>query len=113
MRKQEQKSKNVEKNVVLKKDFARLYKTSKNDTSKYSIDLSDMSQAKACDVLIASMLTSSKSYKDVIRDVIQFIDENDVVMKHYASNKALIKKRLLRHATSDTIERLQKRLTTL
>jgi predicted GTPase len=103
-----------EQKAMLKKDFARLYKTSKNkDVNKYTLDLSDMSQARACDILIASMLTSSKSYKDVIRDVIQFIDENDVVMRNYQNNKSAIKKRLIRHATSDTLQRLSKRLTTL
>jgi len=99
--------------IVLKKDFAKYYRTNKIDATKYDVNLSDLTQAQACDVLIASMLTTSKSYKDVVSDILAFIDENNIIMRNYDNNKSLIKKRLVRHATSDTIERLQKRLTTL
>ncbi len=112
MKKTEQKEKNVNK-IMLKKEFAKYYRMSKIDASKYDINLSDLTQAQACDILITSMLTTSKSYKDVVKDVLQFIDDNDISMKNYNNNKNLIKKRLLRHMTSDTIERLSKRLTTI
>lgn len=103
----------------LKNDLRKVYR-SKDSSFKTFIaneqnvnDFSNISQASACDILIDKQLAMKVKADKLMKSLIVFVNENDVIMKNISNDKVKIIARLKRHITSDVITRLEKRAISL
>ena len=111
---------NVISKIAVKNEFRKIYRTKDTSFKKYeskeenSNDFSKLSQASACDIIITKLMLNNKAnVNSMYRACTQYVQENDVVMKNYNTDKTKILARLKRHLSSDNVTRLSKRAVTL
>ena len=106
--------------IALRQDLRKVYRTKDNAFKAYqskdevnACNYLDISQASACDKIITILLENKSNINNLYAYAVKFVAENNVIMKNYNDNKALILKRVKRHLTSDNINRLSKRAIVL
>ena len=101
--------------LKLKSELRKVYRSKDNAFKTFEVksenvnDYSMISQASACDILIDKMLTEKVKSDKLLKALIVFVNENNVIMKNIDNNKERIAARIKRHLTSDNIRRLEKR----
>ena len=105
-------------NLSLRKEYKKIYRkdnafSSFENESQNKLDLRNVSQASACDLLIDKQIKNNVAINKVYKACIDFVMTNDVYFKNYDNNKELIIARLKRHMTSDNMQRLSKRAISL
>lgn len=120
------------KKIIIRKEFVNEYKLLKKDVktaisqavlSRNSFDFQDVSQASACDLFITACLKSNDFTVDEIKKLVSkdaktlnklfdLLTTYQVTMRDKTQVKDVYA-RIVRHMTSDTIKRLEKRMISL